>query len=201
MGSQNRIAQAREAAGISAKDFAEMLHVAATTVSNWETGHRQLSLERLLQIAQLLNVSVSYLLGAEEQPQNMKQISKDILLTLHWTPVWVRNYGWALVNANDEVLVFADKSSIPIHGIKGPFYIIPPAFSLGLHGVGEPLDLDDIIRLESIWVEPITADPDLAAELRGWYRPRRKLVENEFGNRFYLDTYGTKWLAFETCLE
>ena len=52
-----------------------------------------------------------------------------------------------------------------------------------------------------IWVEPITTDYDLAAELRGWYRLRgRRLVENEYGNRFYLDTYGAKWLAFESCL-
>ena len=65
-----------------------------------------------------------------------------------------------------------------------------------------PLSIDDILIQDRVWVEPITTDPDLAKELRGWYRPRdRRLVENEFGHRFYLDVYGAKWLAFESCLE
>ena len=78
----------------------------------------------------------------------------------------------------------------------------PPSFALSLRGIGEPLDIDGIVLRERVWVEPITTDPDLTAELRGWYCPHgRRLVENEFGNRFYLDAYGAKWLAFESCLE
>ena len=49
-------------------------------------------------------------------------------------------------------------------------------------------------------MEPISTDIDLASELRGWHELRGRLVQNEFGNRFYLDTYGAKWLAFESCL-
>ena len=33
-------------------------------------------------------------------------------------------------------------------------------------------------------------------ELQGWYHVKDRFVENEYGNRFYLDTYGSKWLAF-----
>lgn len=34
-------------------------------------------------------------------------------------------------------------------------------------------------------------------ELRGWYKVKARWVENEFGNRFYFDVYGSKWLAFD----
>jgi hypothetical protein len=81
-------------------------------------------------------------------------------------------------------------------------YAVPLAFTLSLLGVCEPLDVDGLLSRDKLWVEPITADTDLAAELRGWYHPRgRRLVENEYGNRFYLDVYGAKWLAFEECLD
>jgi transcriptional regulator with XRE-family HTH domain len=193
----NRIEQARKEAGFSAKEFAGKIGVDKTTVSNWETGRRPLSLERLLQVAKLLNVSVSYLLGLDEQPPYTEPVRRSMLPVLHWTPVWIHNRGWALVNAADKTFVFADKRAVSFSELQGPIYTIPPVFSLGLRGIGDPLDIDDIRSKERVWVEPISSDPELAAELRGWYRVHgRRLVENEYGNRFYLDTYGAKWLAF-----
>jgi hypothetical protein len=85
--------------------------------------------------------------------------------------------------------------------IQEPIYAVPPSFAFGLRGVGEFLDVNDIISREKVWVEPISTDPELAAELRGWYRLRnQRIVENEFGTRFYLNTYGSKWLAFGSSL-
>jgi hypothetical protein len=73
---------------------------------------------------------------------------------------------------------------------------------MSLHGIGAPLDIDEIILRDRVWVEPISTDPDMAAELRGWYRAKdSSVVENEFGNRFYMDTYGAKWLAFSKCID
>ena len=197
----NRIAQARLDAGLTAKELAEKMGVDTTTVSNWESGRRQLSLERLTQLAGLLGVGVTYLLGLDERTLYVEPVSAAALPVLHRAPVWMRSRGWALVNAVAGTLVFADKSEVMFDAVQEPVYAVPPAFALGLYGKGEPLGIDSVLSLERIWVEPITADPDLAAELRGWYRPRRqRLVENEFGNRFYLDTYGAKWLAYKSCL-
>jgi transcriptional regulator with XRE-family HTH domain len=188
-------------AGLSVKELAEKLNVDITTVSNWESGRRQLTLERLTQLAGLLNVSAAYLFGENERPPSGEPVSAAALPILHRTPVWTKNRGWALVNAVTRTLVFADKSEIPFTEIREPVYIAPPAFATGLRGVGEPLGLDEIPASKRVWVEPVSPDPELAAELRGWYRPRdRRLVENEFGNRFYLDTYGARWLAFKDCL-
>ena len=52
-------------------------------------------------------------------------------------------------------------------------------------------------QLENIWVEPISKDSELRNELRGWYHLKDRYVENEYGNRFYLDTYGAKWLGYD----
>ena len=196
----NRIAQARNDAGLTAKELAEKLGVDMGTVYNWENGHRQLSLDRLMQVSKVLGVSISYLLGEDERIDYTEPMSRAALPILHWTPVWAQSRGWALLNAAEKTLVFTDKSEVALSSVQEPIYAVPPAFALSLHGVGEPLGYDAVLSLKRVWVEPVTGDPNLAAELRGWYRPRgRRLVENEYGNRFYLDTYGAKWLAFESC--
>ncbi|MCL2433989.1 MAG: hypothetical protein FWD16_05670, partial [Clostridia bacterium] len=102
----------------------------------------------------------------------------------------------------EKTLVFADRRALPLDTVQEPLYLLPPSFACGLRGIGPPLGLDGIALCERVWVEPVSADSDLAAELRGWYTPRgRRLVENEYGNRFYFGTYGAKWLAFESCLD
>lgn len=201
MDSPYRIAQARLDAGLTAKELAEKLGVDTTTVSNWESGRRQLTLERLIQLAEVLSVGVTYLLGLDERIPLTVPVNASMLPALHRSPVWTQGRGWALVNAITGTLVFADKSEVPFDVVQETVHIVPPPFSISLHGFGEPLGPDDVLISDKVWVEPLTADPDLAEELRGWYRPQgKRLVSNEFGNRFYMDTYGAKWLAFESCL-
>jgi transcriptional regulator with XRE-family HTH domain len=197
-----RIAQARLDAGLSSKELAERLGVDVTTVSNWESGRRQLTLERLMEIAGLLGVSASFLLGENEVASHIEPIDKAQLLTLHRTPIWTKSYGWSLVNAVSRTLVFADKRELTFDEVQEPLYAVPPLFAFSLRGVGKPLSLQEVLSREKVWVEPISTDPEFASELRGWYHLRKqRLVENEFGNRFYLDTYGAKWLAFDNCLQ
>ena len=198
----NRIAQARKDAHLAVKELAEMLNVDTSTLHNWETGRRQLTLDRLTQISKVLGASVTYLLGIDEQVNYLEPVKKNMLPILHRMPVWTGSYGWALVNALNQSLVFIDKSEIPFGALQENVYMVPLPFTFSLRCLHEPLSIRDILSSERVWVEPISADPDLASELRGWYRPReRRLVENEFGNRFYLDTYGAKWLSFHNSLD
>jgi transcriptional regulator with XRE-family HTH domain len=197
-----RIAQARLDAGLSSKELAERLGVDVTTVSNWESGRRQLTLERLKEFAGLLGFSASYLLGEDVIASHVKSIDKAQLPTLHRTPVWTSSFGWSLVNVISRTLVFADKRELAFDEVQEPLYAVPPLFAFSLRGVVRPLSLQELPSREKVWVEPISTDPELASELRGWYHLRKqRLVENEFGNRFYLDTYGAKWLAFGDCLQ
>lgn len=195
----HRITQARIDAGLTPIELAERLGVTKATLNNWETGQRQLTLDRLMQMSEILGVSIAYLLGVDEQVAWTEPISKVMLYVMHRRPVWTKSYGWALVNATAKELIFTDKFSISFDDISEPIYAVPPAFALGLRGIGDPLDPDQIKNLERVWVEPITPDTELGAELRGWYKLHGRLVQNEYGSRFYLDTYGVKWLAFVGC--
>lgn len=199
---QNRFKQAREERRLSAVGLADMLGVHPTSVSNWENGRRQVTMENLLQMAEILNFSTDYLLGRGDIGILQTEIvDKASLRTLHGQPVWTASHGWTLVNIVKAALVANDLSLIPFDEIDEEIYLIPPALSNSLRGIGKPLALDSIAEHGRVWVEPVTADTGLGAELRGWYHMQNngRMVENEYGQRFYLDTYGAKWLAFEGC--
>lgn len=198
---KTRFTQARADAGLSQVELAQKMGVSNVTINNWETGRREPSLKKLKKLSMLLGVSADYLLGIDRNIYQTEHVAKAALPALHRTPVWTERHGWALVNAVKQQIVFTDGSNILFKSLNEPFYVTPPQFALSLRGVGKPLDIDATLSREQIWVEPVTEDSILASELRGWYRSRgRRLVENEYGNRFYLDTYGAKWLAFEDCL-
>lgn len=57
-----RIAQAREAAGLSTAQLARRIGVRTQTLSAWETGRAEPRANRLVMIAGLLNVSPTWLL-------------------------------------------------------------------------------------------------------------------------------------------
>ncbi len=67
--------------------------------------------------------------------------------------------------------------------------MLPQLFSEPVLPSSRPMTLSEIKELEQIWLEPISPDSDLRNELRGWYQVKDLFVQNEYGNRFYLDTY------------
>lgn len=194
-----RFLQARKANGWSTNEMAKRMDVSAGTIRHWETGKYYPSLEKVEQMSIVTGFSIPYLLGYDAVELELKApIPDGALVTMHGNPVWTRKTGWGLVNSFDGTVILADNSSIPIEQVYGDAMGIPPAFSLPVYGYGEPMSPGALLKAERIWVEPIGADEHLRRELRGWYRPYRNIfVENEIGQRWYLDTYGAKWLAFE----
>lgn len=76
-------------------------------------------------------------------------------------------------------------------------FITSPVFSVPETLTEPPLTRKQMLTKEEMWVEPISPNPILRDELRGWCHREDRYVENEYGNRFYLDTYAAKWLAFD----
>lgn len=64
-----RINQLRLANGWSQVQLAKKLSVTKQTVSNWENDNIQPSIEMLVRLAGVFNVSTDYLLGLEEIPR------------------------------------------------------------------------------------------------------------------------------------
>ena len=64
-----RIIELRTALGWSQVELAKRLRVAKQTVSNWENENIQPSIEMLIRLAKLFNVSTDYMLGLEREMQ------------------------------------------------------------------------------------------------------------------------------------
>lgn len=62
---QNRIKELRKQAGLSQQALADQIGVFRNTISNWETGYSQISLENAKNVAEYFGVTIDYLLGSE----------------------------------------------------------------------------------------------------------------------------------------
>lgn len=64
-----RINELRQSLGWSQVELAARLSVSKQTVSNWENGNIQPSVDMLVRLSKVFNVSTDYLLGLENIPR------------------------------------------------------------------------------------------------------------------------------------
>lgn len=191
---------ARQINNMKTTEAAKLLQVSQPTLSAWEGERKSPTIDSLEKMANLYHVSTDFLLGRTEitQPDALEPISSRLLPVLNGKPVWTEGYGWALVSADGASLILSNGTCIPLLDV-GKVYIKSPRYAESTVPAELPLDRADLTPGREIWVEPISTDEKLRLELRGWYRVQHHAIENESGNRFTLDSYGAKWLAFESC--
>lgn len=69
-----RLRVARKAKGYaSSAELGEVLSVGNSTVSRWEAGEREPSLETIIKLAEILDVSVAYLMGETDYPAALSE--------------------------------------------------------------------------------------------------------------------------------
>lgn len=61
-----RLKNLRDDKGFTQKHLAEVLNISVSTISHYENGTREPSIEILIQMAEVLGVSVDYLVGSTE---------------------------------------------------------------------------------------------------------------------------------------
>lgn len=190
--------EARQINKLKVIEAAANLGVSQPTLSAWERERKSPGLDHLENMADLYGVSTDYLLGLSEQGggDSSVPITAKSLIVFHGKPVWSAEHGWMLVNAIDRVLLLPDGRTIPFADC-GQLFASAQLFSESALPDSTPLTLSEVREREQIWLEPISPDSELRNELRGWYQVQARFVQNEYGNRFYLDTYGAKWLAFD----
>lgn len=175
----------------------KLLGVSQPTLSAWEGGRKSPSIEKPERMADVYGVSTDYLLGRistyRKIPSN--PISAASLPVLHGQPLCSQEYGWLLVDSIRQCLVQSDRNTISFSS-AGNLYTNPPAFSDPGTMTEPSLTRKQMLKEKDMLVEPISPDPILRDELWEWYRRKDRYVLNEHGNRFYLDTDGAKWLAF-----
>ena len=194
---KNKFRTARQLKKLKVIEAAELLGISQPTLSAWETGNKAPSVEGLEKMADLYGVTTDFLLGRTDSKlsfDNMAILNKKLLPILHEKPVWSARHGWMLVDYAKSHLIGCN---IIISLEKAEeLFIAPPTFAESSIPNSEPLSRNELQYGLQIWVEPISADSSLREELRGWYRVKHHAIENECGNRFSLDSYGAKWLAF-----
>lgn len=175
----------------------EKLGIAQPTLSAWEAERKTPSIDALERMADLYGVTTDYLLGRPEVAchEPTQPINAKLLAVLDGTPVWSERHGWMLVCAGEHRLLLSSGESISF-GDVGNLYVSPKAFVPAVPPIEEPLDKSELAHQTEIWLEPISPDSNLRNELRGWYRISNGFAENSTGNRFTIDSYGAKWLAF-----
>lgn len=183
-------------------EAAEKLGVSQPTLSAWEGERKSPSIDNLENMADLYGVTTDFLLGRDLSwiPEPTKAIPIELLPVFHAKPVWSSTYGWMLVNSADHKLILPNGTAIPFLD-AAELFVVPHPFSETSPPYTRPLSKSEVTCHEEIWLEPISPDSDLRNELRGWYRVKNRFVQNEYGNLFYLDTYGSKWLAFQSEIE
>ena len=194
---KNKFRTARQLKKLKVIEAAELLGISQPTLSAWETGNKTPSVEGLEKMADLYGVTTDFLLGRTDSKlsfDNMAILNKKLLPILHEKPVWSARHGWMLVDYAKSHLIGCN-IIIPLEKAE-ELFIAPPTFAESSIPNSEPLSRNELQYGLQIWVEPISADSSLREELRGWYRVKHHAIENECGNRFSLDSYGAKWLAF-----
>ena len=63
---QNRIRELRKKARLSQQTLADQIGVFRNTISNWETGYSQISLENAKKVAEYFGVTIEYLLESDK---------------------------------------------------------------------------------------------------------------------------------------
>ena len=194
-----RFKEARLHKGIKLTDAAKHLDVTQPTLSSWESERKTPSIEALERMADLYGVTTDYLLG-RDIPCTLNdtiRIPKELLPIMHGKPVWIKNQGWALVNAAHDYLIKTDGEHLHFAEVLAPVTVAPDRFENTPMPYQKPLTQDEVLQAQSFWVEPISPDSELRQALRGRYLLKNGFAENEFGQRFSLNSYGATWLAFK----
>ncbi len=189
--------EARKLNNLKLIEAAKLLDVSQPTLSAWEGGRKSPSLDSLEKMADLYGVSTDFLLGRSNVEYSPSEpLSPEQLLLMNGKPVWSSVHGWMLVDSTCRHLILSN-GSIQAFSDAGDLFLSPSLFSELFAFSEQPLQRDELFCQTQIWLEPISPDSDFRNELRGWYRIKGSYAENEYGNRFHIDTYGAKWLAFK----
>ena len=190
---------ARKMCNLKLLEAAEMLGVSQPTLSSWESERKSPTIDSILKMSQLYNVSADFLLGngvgGGILPDKSNEVPKSNLRIMHGQPVWADEYGWLIIDSINECMIAPDGVSLPFTS-EVKLYYKTNEFIEGNLPRAEALLLSEINEYDKVWVEPISPNAHLRQELRGWYKVMSDWVENSAGNRFLYDTYMAKWIAF-----
>lgn len=189
---------ARKLNHLKVTEAAQRLQVSQPTLSAWEGERKSPNIENLEKMAELYSVTTDFLLGRADPSQldELVPVPNAVLRVMNGKPVWSEKFGWMLVCSEGGKLICSDGNEVVFSDV-GDVFTRPQPYAEAGSPLTAPLGRDELVQRRRIWVEPISKDANLREELRGWYFVRDSFIENDAGNRFMIDDYGARWLAFE----
>lgn len=158
-------------------------------VSAWETGRKKPSLEVITAISELFGISVSQLMG-QSQTLEAEDLAIDAMPTaplgliafkqlaeFHERPVYLsfsdyqRKDQWGLVDFKNKAIILTtgDKISIEKNNKSLKIYAMQSAYSRDMpHRAEKCLTIDQILRLNRVWVEMTGYDDFVRGVYNGW---------------------------------
>ena len=119
------------------------------TLSAWEGERKNPSVDSLIRMSELYGVSVDYLLGLPAERYHradlLQPIPVEIIPIFHETPVFSIDRGWAMVDAIEGVLHFADGATRPLAKLVDTCYVLPPAHVIPGTITEKPLYRDELM--------------------------------------------------------
>ena len=188
------------------------------TISNWETGRKVPPSETLLQLASFYGVSFDYICGLSNSETPNAITSKEDLYSAS-TPIKFNDLykydekpifmkfnnpelkdQWGIVNTNNEY-VLCELGRVHFSN-KIEYYISTPLNNLTIHTNGSKylLNINDIMKKDIVYCEPIGMDERIAPIVRGFYThssDKTCLINKQNGYALPYEAVGQTYNAFE----
>jgi repressor LexA len=162
MGFGHNLIALREQRNISRKELAQALGIPYTTLRNYETEQREPGHKLLIEIAQMFNVSIDFLVGNVVSKENAPSISdeaKDIAKRYDELDKWGKTTVKAVINTEHERVSTETAPEPQISTTR----IIPLYLSPAAAGYTSPIFGEDYEDYEV----PASADADYAVRIDG----------------------------------
>lgn len=134
----------RENLELKQKEIAQILGVTYSTVSGWETGKDTIPLRKLIDFANIYNLSLDYLFGLTNTNEkykpldiNLKKVGKNL-----------RNIRIKNKKTQSEVAEVINTSQSAYAHYENAIYLIPTSFLYNLSKIYKDFSIDQILGRE-----------------------------------------------------
>ena len=221
-----RLRQMRAKSGLSISQLREKImekedvSFSSSAYCRWENAQRMPPMKVIEALSGYFDVSAEWLSGASDamkatvegiafnQTIGFKStfIPKEELYMHRGEPVWTPSYGgkWALIQTNEDVLLFANGNKISFHELQIDLFRVPIPYYYTVDSSMDPIPLNSLNKHEKIWIEPITKEFSERQGLKGWANKSSdmKNFENPITHMKYkLSEYGITWIAYEDIIK
>lgn len=160
---------------------------APSTISGWEQGRKCPSIGTAVMLASIFGVTLDELVGlpsrymlVDDEVGEAKKIEIPIyeLCNCGGMPVYVEfidqalDNQWGLVSVDGNMIIFEEEAIEISRMVNCIFWVKPPHHTWAISSQGKmPLPhLDNLRRLECMYIEVKSSSPKIRGEYNGWYR-------------------------------